>query len=341
LLSTDQRSMPVVGIICSILRMEEGIGKLCLIGLCLIVKVQVDYLPWPKEMNFFLWDLKKVAYTGQHIMDRVGGLIHNLDLDTVVNSIVCDATHLYAGTENGVFQSTDNGDTWTTINHGLTNQNVSVLIFDDSYLFAGTWGGGVFRTELHDTSWTEINTGLTNMDITSFAIDGDNFFAGTWQGAVNGGIFLSKNNGDHWSLVSDALTYPRPMPGTIQGLAVDDNYLYAGGRDTGVWRRLLSEVVSDSRSTADHPPLTFTLFQNYPNPFNPKTAISYQLPVSSHVDLSIYNLLGQKVATLVSERQSAGAYKVEWDAGKLSSGVYLCRLHAGSHIQTKKMILIK
>ena len=88
-------------------------------------------------------------------------------------------------------------------------------------------------------------------------------------------------------------------------------------------------------------PGDFYLGQNYPNPFNPRTVIGYQLPASSHVDLSIYNLLGQKVATLVSERQSAGAYKVEWDAGKHSSGVYLCRLHAGSHIQTKKMILIK
>ncbi len=85
----------------------------------------------------------------------------------------------------------------------------------------------------------------------------------------------------------------------------------------------------------------FMLKQNYPNPFNPSTIISYQLPVSSHVDLSIYNLLGQKVLTLVSEQQSAGVHKFNFDAKRLASGVYLYRLEAGSFTQTKKLILMR
>jgi len=88
-------------------------------------------------------------------------------------------------------------------------------------------------------------------------------------------------------------------------------------------------------------PARFYLGQNYPNPFNPKTVISYQLPAVSKVELSIYNLLGQKVATLVSAKQSVGIYNVEWNATGFSSGVYLYMLKTKEFTQVKKMLLVK
>lgn len=89
-------------------------------------------------------------------------------------------------------------------------------------------------------------------------------------------------------------------------------------------------------------PDRFHLYQNYPNPFNPLTVISYKLPAVSDVELSIYNILGQKVATLVSERQAPGDYAVAWDASGFPSGVYVCRLSTASGFtQTKKLILLK
>ena len=88
-------------------------------------------------------------------------------------------------------------------------------------------------------------------------------------------------------------------------------------------------------------PDQFTLNQNYPNPFNPKTIINYELPITNDVELSIYNLLGQKVAVLVSERQSAGRYQVEWNASELSSGIYFYRLESGNAVKERKMILLK
>jgi hypothetical protein len=88
-------------------------------------------------------------------------------------------------------------------------------------------------------------------------------------------------------------------------------------------------------------PDQFELFQNYPNPFNPLTAIGYRLSAVSDVELSIYNNLGQKVVTLVSDRQSAGVHKVEWDAGHLASGVYYYQIIAGDFRSVKKMILIR
>lgn len=93
-------------------------------------------------------------------------------------------------------------------------------------------------------------------------------------------------------------------------------------------------------------PTAYALRQNYPNPFNPSTTIRYEIPSRSSVELVVYNLLGQKVATLVNEEQEAGRYSVVWtgvnDYGvNLSSGVYFYRLHAGDFVQTKKLILLK
>jgi photosystem II stability/assembly factor-like uncharacterized protein len=88
-------------------------------------------------------------------------------------------------------------------------------------------------------------------------------------------------------------------------------------------------------------PAEFSLAQNFPNPFNPTTVIRYQLPVASDVRLEVYDLLGREVAVLVHERKPAGSYTVTFDAGSLTSGVYLCRLRAGAYIATKKTVVLK
>ena len=85
----------------------------------------------------------------------------------------------------------------------------------------------------------------------------------------------------------------------------------------------------------------FALYQNYPNPFNPSTTIEYSLAKAAKVDLSIYNVLGQKIATLVNSRQSAGIQQVVFDASKLSTGVYFYRIQADDFVQVKKMLLMK
>lgn len=93
-------------------------------------------------------------------------------------------------------------------------------------------------------------------------------------------------------------------------------------------------------------PLTYSLRQNYPNPFNPTTRIEYSIPENVHVQLEIFNVLGQKVKTLVSEVKQAGNYKVNWsglnNSGKLvSSGVYFYRLKTDKYVEKKKMIFLK
>ena len=85
----------------------------------------------------------------------------------------------------------------------------------------------------------------------------------------------------------------------------------------------------------------FHLFQNRPNPFNPNTTISWHLPVSSQVELNVYNILGEKVATLVSEKKVAGYHLIEWDASNFAGGIYYYQIKAGEFRDVKKMLLIK
>lgn len=105
-------------------------------------------------------------------------------------------------------------------------------------------------------------------------------------------------------------------------------------------------VVSGHDETKAGLPISFDISQNYPNPFNPTTLIEYSVPVSSPVKLEIYNVLGQKVRTLVDQFEVAGRYRVSWDGTNqanqdVASGVYLYKLTAGTQTITKKMLMLK
>ncbi|MEP1304437.1 MAG: T9SS type A sorting domain-containing protein [Balneola sp.] len=108
---------------------------------------------------------------------------------------------------------------------------------------------------------------------------------------------------------------------------VDNIYLYKG--------------MAVSNEDPSEVPKGFVLDQNYPNPFNPSTNISFNIPVSGEVTLEVYNIQGQKVATLVDGFKGAGSHLVNFDASNLASGVYTYRLISKNSVQVKKMLLIK
>ncbi len=93
-------------------------------------------------------------------------------------------------------------------------------------------------------------------------------------------------------------------------------------------------------------PDSFSLHQNYPNPFNPETVIHYDLPIHSHVDISVYNIAGQKIATLVDKEMDLGSHSIIWDGKNnkgegLASGVYFYRMETDRFVQTRKLILMR
>jgi hypothetical protein len=104
--------------------------------------------------------------------------------------------------------------------------------------------------------------------------------------------------------------------------------------------QLLKETVVAGVAPGETP-FAFALEQNYPNPFNPSTTIDFSIPKSSNVSLTIYNILGQRVGTLVNGQLDAGAHTVRFDAKNIATGVYFYRLEAGSYVSIKKMMLLK
>lgn len=88
-------------------------------------------------------------------------------------------------------------------------------------------------------------------------------------------------------------------------------------------------------------PEEFSLMQNYPNPFNPSTNIPFELSTASNVEISVYTILGQEVATLTNDLYSAGQHSISWNAQGFSSGVYIYRMRASGFTQTKKLLLLK
>jgi hypothetical protein len=85
----------------------------------------------------------------------------------------------------------------------------------------------------------------------------------------------------------------------------------------------------------------YSLEQNYPNPFNPSTTIRFNLPEAGNVKLTIYDILGQEIGTLVNEYKESGIYTINFEASEFNSGIYVYKLEANRFIQARKMILVK
>jgi len=168
-----------------------------------------------------------------------------------------------------------------------------------------------------------------------------------------------------WNLVSNATEYEYQVAlnsdfssliksGIVSGTSVSVQLAQAttyywtvrgkNGTNYGVWssiRNFLTKGSITGIGDGKEMPKEFSLSQNYPNPFNPTTVIRYSILSTSLVTLKIYDVLGREIATLLNEEKPAGKYEVNFDASRLSSGLYIYRITAGNFVDTKKMILMK
>ena len=160
-----------------------------------------------------------------------------------------------------------------------------------------------------------------------------------------GSIFHTSNGGRNWSTLS-FLGTNKPMvhrtARNLNGLSLSGgNILLVGDGGIILGREGPDIPVAVEYADERAIPVSMELNQNYPNPFNAATMISYQLPLAGDVRLSIFDILGRELNVLVDERKPAGVYRISWNAGRLSSGMYLSRLSAGGYILTRKLLLIK
>ena len=155
------------------------------------------------------------------------------------------------------------------------------------------------------------------------------------ENSVESGVILKTVNGGYsWTVQVDSLSAP------LNAIHFKDGYGWAVG-DNGLILKTIDSTYTSIREHKIKDNSNDIELQNYPNPFSTSTVISYQLPSIADVELSVYDLLGQKVVTFVKERQQPGSYEVTWDATDFPEGIYFYRLKVGSYVESRRMVLIK
>jgi hypothetical protein len=248
-----------------------------------------------------------------------------------VFSLINTSGDIFAGSDRGVFKLVNS--MWVEKNNGLTNQYVYTLANSSNYLFAGggIGSGGVYISSDSGDNWSLIPNGP---NATAIITVGQNIFVGGY----GDGVWRSTNYGNTWNYINDGFSSSAYY---VLSIAVNEQDIFTGSQAQGVWKRPLSEIITDVSGVSTNLPSEYSLEQNYPNPFNPSTTISFSIPNEEFVSLKVFNSLGEKVAELVNERKPAGNYSVSFNANDLASGIYLYKITAGDFIQTRKMILVK
>ena len=261
-------------------------------------------------------------------------------------SLTANKYGLYAG-GHGLYVSKNFGESWSSISKGLPfiYQEIINITTCDTNIFISDAFSGLYKSFVNHKAWTSINSGLplTNTGHLTYNVECmDSNGEYTIAGLDRTAIYLLTEKNTYWKKVSEI-----PFDQYIYSLLVDETNVYVGLAGTvdmgtvGFWNVPLSEIVNGIEYSGNPLSSDYTLNQNYPNPFNPITIIYYSLPVSDQIDLSVFNILGQKVATLVNKKQAAGTYNVEFNASNLASGIYIYKLKTASFEKSKKMILLR
>jgi len=254
-------------------------------------------------------------------------------------------------------KSTDLGKSWVEINNGLLrssevdkNLDITALepdINNPDVVYCGQ-KGGLSKSTNGGGNWFRVDSSLKVsepwLNVTSVMLDqikSERLYAGLRAGGTSladkftkAGLYLTED---------DCKTWRKVFTGSVLGLYSDDGnprHIFINTYQ-GVFRFLDTLTVTDIKDVRNNLPESFLLQQNYPNPFNPTTSISYSIKEMGLVTLKIFDVLGREVSVLVNEVKEPGKYNINFDASKLSSGVYIYLLNAGSFTSSKKMILTK
>jgi photosystem II stability/assembly factor-like uncharacterized protein len=211
-------------------------------------------------------------------------------------------------------------------------------IVSETYLLPFGWSAGcILRTTNAGVTWFA-NADVRQTEFTSshFVNSSTGWVVGSiYSGGGPAAIWLTTDAGSTWNT-----QFSDTLPGTLQNIHFVDNTNGWAVGDNGTILHTTNGGVT-SVEGEQQVPSQFTLSQNYPNPFNPNTTIKYELPKSSMVRLSVYDMLGREASVLANERRDAGVHELTFDGSNLASGVYFYRLQAGDFVQAKTFILLK
>jgi hypothetical protein len=240
------------------------------------------------------------------------------------------------GSSGAVFNTTNGGNIWSAVSIG-TNIDLNEIYFvNGSVGWIVGAGGLILKTEDGGATWIPQVSNIV-IDLHSVCFVNDSL---SWAAGKNETIVRTSNGGSDWMV---QLSGGDQWINRIQFINSDIGWATGTG---GIIYKTINGGINTTglEKLREGSSSTFSLHQNYPNPFNPATNIEFQIPKSEFVVLKIYNILGEEVATLVSDRLSAGSYSYDWDASQstvMAGGVYLYRLQSGEYVKTRKMLLMR
>jgi photosystem II stability/assembly factor-like uncharacterized protein len=255
----------------------------------------------------------------------------NPGLSNRINNVFAINNLLFVTSNVGSYRSIDGGSHWSSLYVPAFDSFISGMAQGGQFLFAMVSGlYGLYRSEDNGADWSSL--GFEGIDVTCVMTISNWVFVGT----MDYGVLVSQDHGTTWYTMNDGL-----ISSNIDDFAVHQNILFASLFLCGAQSFPLGLLGITSVRPLALMPNRISLKQNYPNPFNPTTTISFALPSRSFVSLKVFDMLGREVATIVSEEMAAGNYSKQWNAAKMSSGVYIYRLQVGSFTETKKLVLLR
>jgi len=246
-----------------------------------------------------------------------------------------------------IFRTTDGGDNFMDITGIIPDRFITDLAIDplnNNTIYCTVSGFGsphIFKSTDAGGIWISISNNLPDVPTSSVIIDP--LFSNHIYIGNDLGVYLSTNSGSQWQEfqtgISDA--------SIVMDLSISeaDKKVRAVTHGKGIFERFLHSITVRMNNISESAE-NFQLKQNYPNPFNPETTIEYILRTKSEVRLTIYNLLGEQVRTLVNKQQSPGKFFVKWNGKNdndeaVPSGIYFYSITTENFSSTKKMLLIK
>lgn len=246
---------------------------------------------------------------------------------------------IYLGTSNGkIFVTANNGTNWIS-QTGFPYVSDFVVDFNNDDICYATFTGftadrHVYKTTNGGVNWFSITGNLPNIPVNSLAIRQTPprmIFAGT-----DLGVYKSTDEGTSW--VSFNSGFPNVEINDLK-YKEGPKILLAASYGRGCFKFDVSGLVNISEENTE--PSEFRLHQNYPNPFNPSTTIKFEIPEKEFVTLKIFDALGNEIESAFNRQLTSGSYEYNFNAGRLSSGVYFYKLIAGNKAYSKSMLLIK
>ncbi len=278
--------------------------------------------------------------------------VYDLDADS-------SGTFIAAGTSKGLYITSNSGSSWASASGISGSDTVYTVKFiksqgdlgEDNLLFSGTSEGKIFTSSPGAQYLTAIlvyaffgklddiqvvgNGQITMIAIALAPFNSDN--------STGSGLYFSTDMAATWNDNSSGLPSNPVVSRVTLGISGGNINWYTGlfnNSSDGAKIYKMTAPIGIGQ-VSNEVPEGFSLSQNYPNPFNPMTKIKFNLSKASNVSVTVFDVLGRHITTLVNEKLGAGTYETEWNANNMPGGVYFYRIEAEDFSETRKMILVK